>query len=213
MRKNFPDRKNEFTNLFPTQLYKEERISNYDAIQEEMLEYVNKIEWQWSEGWDSHWLSSLDFKKNPVTELPLISEQLGYALEDYCAKMHFYENTGATLKSSWFSCFQKNNYAHIHSHRAADIAGVYYFSTDGDDGDLFFTSPIANAKASKSWAQEKINYPPQQGSLLLFPGWLEHGVGTNLKDHARISLSFNVEVVELNELPSSNYRRFTNAQR
>ena len=118
--------------------------------------------------------------------------------------MHFYENTGATLKSSWFSCFQKNNYAHIHSHRAADIAGVYYFSTDGDDGDLFFTSPIANAKASKSWAQEKINYPPQQGSLLLFPGWFEHGVSTITKEDARISFSFNIDVTELSTMPGSD---------
>ena len=120
---------------------------------------------------------------------------------------------GMKIVSSWLTKTMPGEYARLHDHGTTDIAGVYYFSTDGDDGDLFFTSPIANAKASKSWAQEKINYPPQQGSLLLFPGWLEHGVGTNLKDHARISLSFNVEVVELNELPSSNYRRFTNAQK
>ena len=56
----------EFQTLFPTQLYVKDKIDDYDAIQEEMLKYVNTIEWMWSNGWDSHWLSSLTFKDNPV---------------------------------------------------------------------------------------------------------------------------------------------------
>jgi len=204
----------EFQTLFPTQLYVKDKIDNYDAVQKEMSEYVNKIEWMWSDGWDSHWLSSLTFKDNPISHLPKFSEQLAYSLEEYTKKMDFYYNTGVTLQASWFSCFHEHNYAHIHSHRGADISGVYYFSTSGDDGDLFFTSPIANAKASKSWANERVNYPPKQGTLLLFPGWLEHGVSTNTKDHARVSLSFNIQVDELRELASSDgYIRVTNKKK
>ena len=35
-------------------------------------------------------------------------------------------------------------------------------------------------------------YTPKEGKILLFPGWLEHGVKTNLTDNVRMSLSFNV---------------------
>tara|TARA_B100001250_G_scaffold184483_1_gene158689 strand:- start:5267 stop:5926 length:660 start_codon:yes stop_codon:yes gene_type:complete len=203
-RQRFPDQNYYVDYLFPTQLYVEERVNNYDAIQEEISNYLNNIEWQWTRGWDSHWLSSTDFKDNPLTSLPQFSQQIGFALENYCNKMNFYENTGASMQASWFSKFEKHNYAHIHSHRAADISGVYYFKTSGDDGDLFFTSPIANAKASKAWANERHNIPPKQGCLLLFPGWFEHGVSTNTKEDARISFSFNIEVTELSTMPGSD---------
>ena len=33
---------------------------------------------------------------------------------------------------------KKGNYAPVHSHGWTDIAGVYYISTNGKDGDLYF---------------------------------------------------------------------------
>ena len=33
--------------------------------------------------------------------------------------------------------------------------------------------------------------PPKSNMLLIFPSWLEHKVGNNLKTNSRISVSFN----------------------
>ena len=95
-RQRFPDQNYYVDYLFPTQLYVEERINNYDAIQEEISKYLENIEWQWTHGWDSHWLSSTNFKDNPLTSLPQFSQQIGFALENYCNKMNFYENTAVS---------------------------------------------------------------------------------------------------------------------
>ena len=35
---------------------------------------------------------------------------------------------------------------------------------------------------------------PESGKLLMFPSWLEHGVGQNMDDMERISMSFNFEM-------------------
>ena len=33
---------------------------------------------------------------------------------------------------------------------------------------------------------------PTEGELILFPGWLDHGVQTNDTDDERVSVSFNI---------------------
>ena len=35
-------------------------------------------------------------------------------------------------------------------------------------------------------------HKPEVGKILLFPGWLKHGINTNNTDNIRISLSFNI---------------------
>ena len=39
---------------------------------------------------------------------------------------------------------------------------------------------------------DKKTIEPTAGMLILFPGWLEHGVETQLSDHKRVSVSFNL---------------------
>ena len=40
-------------------------------------------------------------------------------------------------------------------------------------------------------AFEKIYYPPHEGMIILFPGWLDHRVGVNTTDDDRITIAFN----------------------
>ena len=90
--------------------------------------------------------------------------------------------------------FQKGNYAHIHKHGFSDISGVYYYRTNGSDGDIFFETPVTETGCSKFWMNHSLTFsiPPEKGLILLFPGWLSHGVRTNTTDNQRISLSFNI---------------------
>ena len=37
--------------------------------------------------------------------------------------------------------------------------------------------------------------PPEAGTLIIFPSWLEHGVNQNLSDAERVSMSFNINLV------------------
>ena len=37
----------------------------------------------------------------------------------------------------------------------------------------------------------------ETGDLVLFPGWLEHGVDANLTDKPRINIAFNFGIPEL----------------
>jgi uncharacterized protein (TIGR02466 family) len=95
---------------------------------------------------------------------------------------------------SWFTKTQKNDYAAIHSHLSADISGCYYVATTGEDGDFFFTSPTQTLENSPHFSHlaNRFDEKPEVGKLMLFPGFMSHGIKTNMTDSTRISISFNI---------------------
>ena len=84
------------------------------------------------------------------------------------------------------------------------LSGTYYIKHDGseENGDIMFKHPNSPHLGITYWPKglvEKsnmttsaiINIIPKSNMLYIFPSWLEHRVGNNLKNDSRISLSFN----------------------
>ena len=130
-------------------------------------------------------------KKHNLNE---VDKQISKHVKAYCQNVARQFVSIPTVRTSWFSLFQKGNYAHIHKHGFSDISGVYYYRTNGSDGDIFFETPVTETGCSKFWMNHSLTFsiPPEKGLILLFPGWLSHGVRTNTTDNQRISLSFNI---------------------
>ena len=98
--------------------------------------------------------------------------------------------------------FEKGDYAHIHDHKDTDYSGVYYFCKEPKAKDFFFESPVVGAKASAPYFGARIYPPTETGHLMLFPGWLPHGVDRIATDGQRYSLSFNIEFQKIDpDLP------------
>ena len=130
-------------------------------------------------------------KKHNLNE---VDKQISKHVKAYCQNVARQFVSIPTTRTSWFSLFQKGNYAHIHKHGFSDISGVYYYRTNGSDGDIFFETPVTETGCSKFWMNHSLTFsiPPEKGLIILFPGWLSHGVRTNTTDNQRISLSFNI---------------------
>lgn len=164
-------------------------------IQNEMSSVVSKIKWDTPDGWgNSHLLSTLDFKSNDIELYSMVEfyKILDRELKSYCDYIE-YEFKSYKV-TSWFSKFRSGDFGHIHTHGNADISGVYYFQTDGDDGDLTFMSVNSAAMASKAYSKHNQYHDqqPEIGKLLMFPGWLPHGIKRNNSSHDRISFAFNI---------------------
>ena len=83
----------------------------------------------------------------------------------------------------WFNLAEPGEITGVHDHsKAAEISGVYYIATPPSSGDLFFRTEGA----------EDFFLQPIEGTLVLFPSNLRHGVAENLSDYNRISLAFNL---------------------
>ena len=181
---------------FPTHVYVEERIDNFVDVQKEMKECVKNVEFSFHEKWGTHYLTDLNFQSDLLHKMPVFSKELSKHIEQYCNTMKFYEKTRIEVVSSWFSKFLKGNHGHIHNHKGSDISGVYYHQTSGDDGNIFFTTPNPFTEVGECWSSVRHNHEPKEGKLLIFPGWLRHGITTNLTNNIRISFSFNLKVHE-----------------
>jgi len=111
------------------------------------------------------------------------------------------------LASCWAVVNGKLASGVVHCHPNSFLSGVYYVSVPEHGGNIFFQDPrpAANAIACPvteftPWTIRQVSYRPRAGGMLIFPGWLYHGVEPNLSDAPRVSLSFNYR---LSWLPKS----------
>jgi uncharacterized protein (TIGR02466 family) len=87
----------------------------------------------------------------------------------------------------------------VHNHPNSILSGVYYLKVPDNCGGIFFSDPrpasqmlIPPVTEFNLWTFPKVSYKPHEGTMLLFPSWLLHGVEMNMSEETRICLSFNI---------------------
>ena len=181
--------------LFPTPIYYS-FLDNIEDVQKEVLNCVNNLEFEMNDRWGkTHYLSDPSFKTNLVDQynLKIFKKNLNIHLTRYCNEIGLLCKP-YKVTSSWMSLFKKDNYGHIHHHGDVDISGVYYVKTNQEDGKIFFLCPTPCMESSFLYQDlaSRWSHKPMVGKILLFPGWLSHGIETNKTDNERMSLSFNI---------------------
>ena len=179
---------------FPTPIY-HNRVSDFNNIQSKITNSLSKIDFDYNSKWGkTHLISSnLSERELKRRRLQPLLKEIDVHLKEYCLQLNFilesYNMCG------WFAKFGKDNYAHLHHHATADIAGVYYYKTNGLDGTLYFESPNQFLPISKCYSRSPVctwEHTPMEGKIILFPGWLQHAVTPLNVDDERISFSFNI---------------------
>ena len=186
--------------LYATPVYSS-MVVDYQTINYHIDKVMDKLKFYSLDTWGKTHLISIDFTKkssedfNIIKDLRLkkLEKEIDNHVKEYCDEIGF---TYSKYKmTSWFSKFENGSYAHIHNHGDSDISGVYYYKTNGDDGKFFFESPNDHLSTSRIYKHRGVRweYIPHCGKIILFPGWLRHGVETNNTDNTRISISFNIK--------------------
>ena len=183
--------------LYPTPVYSSV-VDDYQVVNYHIDKIIDKVHFNMKEKWGATHYLSTDFssKSNVIKEFGLhkLRKEIDNHLMKYCSELNF--GMRNYRLESWLSKFEKGNYAHVHAHGEADISGGYYYKTNGMDGDFFFESPNPFLETTRCFTMSSLShrwvYKPHPGKILLFPGWLKHGVTTNTTDNSRISLAFNI---------------------
>jgi len=140
-------------------------------------------------GWQSNKdLLDLEFsflKKSLITGVNKILSQL------------YVDNSTIRMINSWANISRKGECTMPHIHEEASWSCVYYV-TPTEDANLYLKDPRLLEKMDKSHHYLKQPYanvirkrPFNEGEAILFPSWLEHGVGAGTKDATRISIACN----------------------
>jgi uncharacterized protein (TIGR02466 family) len=87
----------------------------------------------------------------------------------------------------------------MHSHPNNFLSGVYYVKTQAGADTISFHDPRAQASiirppVTRLTAEntDQVVVKVQDGTILLFPAWLQHSVAPNTSHERRVSISFNI---------------------
>jgi len=93
----------------------------------------------------------------------------------------------------------KGNEAMMHTHRLTTVVMTYYVSVHDNCGDIRLLDP----RSTLGWISKNVAKPynqythsPQNGQLIMFPGWVMHMVAQNQTDKERVALTSNVYLKE-----------------
>ena len=103
------------------------------------------------------------------------------------------------ITGCWATVLAKGASHRMHSHPNNFLSGAYYLRTHPGADSINFHDPrrqtgIIRPPVTELTAEntDQVVVKVRNGTLLMFPSYLEHSVDANASDHERISLSFNV---------------------
>lgn len=201
--------------LYPTPVY-QELIQEplLSPLQEELFTAMRKLEEEGSfaqfpkRGGDYHSVSDSTFGKGSVQgkhEVDIFEELIHINAIKYMQLIKANPKVIEAMEKEWYELSiwmtktAKGKHAIVHDHGESDISGVYYLKArgDGKDGCIFFKSSqrlILTDQCFSHITNAPVSITPEVGKLMMFPGWLKHGVRTNESDDLRISISFNIKL-------------------
>ncbi len=189
--------------LFPTPVWTIQ-LDNYKNINEEMYEYI-KIKQTSDEigisrsnvkGWHSK-----DFDLNDKEPQKFIAFILS-AIEQIMIDMSWEkEKQTAKINNMWAIINTGGAANHRHQHGNSTISGAYYVRAPLKSGDIVFYDPrpapvysYPNVESPNLLNAQVNGISPKEGSLVLFPSYLDHSVNENKSNQERIVISFNIRI-------------------
>ena len=109
----------------------------------------------------------------------------------------------------WANVYEKNQSQEKHSHGTSFISCSYMLDAPEDTSTFVFFNPLHEGLVSYPIENDELSsglngknmveIKSKTGKLIMFPGWLEHGVRANPVDHKRITFSSNWHIVNKHE--------------
>jgi uncharacterized protein (TIGR02466 family) len=145
-------------------------------------------------GWHSH------DKLHTLSQFSGLTGAIGKVCAQCADRLNFdFENFDLVITQMWINKNGPGDFNKPHIHPSSFLSGVYYVRMPLRGGSIEFYDPApARAmigfpvRAGGSATSSSVEFKPEEGMLLIFPSWLQHGVQPNRSSDFRISISFNV---------------------
>ena len=180
------------------------KIENYQTVNNNMQNYITNLQKKTPDGvlksnfkgWHS---KNFDMKdEEPKKFIEEIKININTAINDMGWDLQTQE---VKISNMWSIINTKGSLNQKHHHSNSDLSAAYYVTANKNCGDIIFYDPRP-AIVYKHPIAKKPNIlnatinsiSPEPGMLILFPSYLEHSVNTNLSEHKRIVISFNLSL-------------------
>ena len=189
-------------NLFPTIIHQFD-VNGFDEIQNQLIDYAYQFKNKNPEGvkisnhggWQSH-----DFVVN--NENDLLQSFIINCLSNF-------PNIDKSINfdvDAWININKPGDYNSKHHHPNCHLSGVLWVKAPEECGRIQFQSPVEFQTYTEvqSYTEEFKNsnnyfhtyyFSPIEGRMLVFPSHLQHEVLENKSNEDRISVSFNIDLI------------------
>jgi len=136
----------------------------------------------------------LDTLEKNISSCKGLKNKIDKVLYDYSTTSGF---SFCEIDNSWANIQYNGSVLDEHTHPLSVTSGALYLNVDSLSSSLYFQNPNQFIKYTKISKQTDYSYDwteikPENGLLVLFPGWLEHGSNKQINQtEGRIVLSFN----------------------
>ena len=182
-----------------------EQINSFKSINDELKAYIYQAKKENPDGVKksnvSGWHSEgFDLKNQSLKNfISAISNNIGAAVKDMEWDL---EAQAVKITSMWAIINKEGAFNERHHHGNSSLSGAYYVKAEKNAGDIIFFDPRqANvfhhptAKKANNLNGQVQSITPREGTLVLFPSYLEHKVGENQSNSERIVVSFNISLI------------------
>lgn len=184
--------------IFPTFVWKVQlRAKFYEEVNKSILTALHRMRRRSSELTPGKaWQSNQEIHKLEEFRdfILYVNDTVKTALQFLKIGYDAFEITGC-----WVNINAPGTSHRIHSHPNNFLSGVYYVQTQTGAGTINFHDPriqtnIIRPPVTKLTAgnTDQVVVSVRNGTLLVFPSYLQHSVDPNKSDEERISVSFNI---------------------
>ncbi len=151
-------------------------------------------------GWQS-----MDFRPGVYSEMKQLEDKIMEQAHN-CVRDYGYHPATCfpVIENFWFNINTEKNSNAVHIHDNSFLSGCFYVEANPNQGKITFYKNHALDYIVSSQAvigeytpisASAISYEPYTGKLIMFPGYLPHGVGYNATTERRISVAFNIKLI------------------
>lgn len=185
--------------LFPS-IVSEVKCDYFKLIQPNLIDWIynyQKTTYSVVHSNRGGWQSPSDFYLDDS-----FSEFSNYIIQNSLIALTHY-NLEFELSNMWININRRGDYNIIHDHPGSTISGVLWVKTPKNCGSLVFHSPhsfvqhlllqnVDSEIAKEQNYYDNYMFNPKEGTMIIFPSDLKHGVEPNESDEDRISIAFNL---------------------
>ena len=184
---------------FPTCIWYENLIADNNYLKKIILNMMKDdkgVKKSNVGGWQSNDINKKDFN-SLITIINEKTIQIHKELE-------YPQNVRLEVSNIWTNVNFPKTVNRMHDHPLGILSGTYYVQVDNKTGDIEFEDPRrkfryleSNISKKNRLVWEFVKYKPKDGLLIIFPAWLNHFVEINESINDRISISFNIVLVNI----------------
>ena len=195
--------------LFPTIIHVR-KITNFKHIQKKLIEFIyderRKDDIGIKASNTGGWHSNRNYHQKQDN---ILYHTVKSAVKTHFSDNDFFkENLQIEISALWANINGKGDFNVSHIHTGSDISGVLWIQIPENSGVIEFTSPhMYNQFKERQIYKKKIldNFgihpawclTPTEGNVIFFPSSLFHEVDPNNSEKDRISVSFNLNIINI----------------